>query len=147
MKTNESSPQDWFLLAKERLESTDALVGSRGICYSAVELLQESVERYLKGYLISRGWKLQRIHDLNRLLDFCIDHNPAFSRFIPLAQSLTEQFWAQHYPMSHSDKFPAIYDIRLNKVENRELVENFHRTSSRDDFREPLITFLPSHPG
>jgi len=114
MKTNESSPQDWFLLAKERLESTDALVGSRGICYSAVELLQESVERYLKGYLISRGWKLQRIHDLNRLLDFCIDHNPAFSRFIPLAQSLTEQFWAQHYPGDD------LTDVGLDYAELRE---------------------------
>ena len=80
------------------MESADALVESRGICLSAVELLQESVERYLKGYLISRGWKLERIHDLNRLLDLSIDHCTGFSLFIPLAQSLTEQFWAQHYP-------------------------------------------------
>jgi len=114
MKTSESSPQDWFLLAKERLESADALIGSRGVCYSAVELLQESVERYLKGYLISRGWKLERIHDLNRLLDFCIDHNASFSRFIPLAQSLTEQFWAQHYPGDD------LSDVGLDYTELRE---------------------------
>jgi HEPN domain-containing protein len=53
MKTHESNPRDWFWLARERLESADALVGSRGVCLSAVELLQESVERYLKGFLIS----------------------------------------------------------------------------------------------
>jgi HEPN domain-containing protein len=98
MKTHESNPRDWFWLARERLESADALVGSRGVCLSAVELLQESVERYLKGFLISKGWKLERIHDLNRLLDISIDHCRTFSNFIPLAQSLTEQFWAQHYP-------------------------------------------------
>jgi len=98
MKTNESNPNDWFMLGKERLESADALIGARGICLSAVELLQESVERYLKGYLISRGWELERIHDLNRLLDICVDHSNDFVRFIPLVQSLTEQFWAQHYP-------------------------------------------------
>lgn len=98
MKTDESNPVDWFWLAKERLESADALVASRGVCLSAVELLQESVERYLKGYLISKGWKLERIHDLNRLLDLSIAHCSGFSLFIPLAQSLTEQFWAQHYP-------------------------------------------------
>ena len=98
MKTDEANPADWFWLAKERLESADALIESRGICLSAVELLQESVERYLKGYLISRGWKLERVHDLNRLLDLSMDHCTGFSLFIPLAQSLTEQFWAQHYP-------------------------------------------------
>jgi len=98
MKTNESNPNDWFMLGKERLESADALIGARGICLSAVALLQESVERYLKGYLISRGWELERIHDLNRLLDICVDHSNDFVRFIPLVQSLTEQFWAQHYP-------------------------------------------------
>jgi HEPN domain-containing protein len=98
VKTRENNPLDWFLLAEERLQSADALVLSRGVCYSAVELLQESLERYLKGYLISRNWKLERIHDLNRLLDLCLDHHSEFSRFAPLAQSLTEQFWAQHYP-------------------------------------------------
>ena len=98
MKTRENNPSDWILLADERLQSADALIQARGVCYSAVELLQESIERYLKGFLISRNWKLERIHDLNRLLDLCLDHSTEFSRFAPLAQSLTEQFWAQHYP-------------------------------------------------
>lgn len=98
MKTDESNPADWFWLARERLESADALIESRGICLSAVELLQESVERYLKGYLISVGWKLERILDLDRLLNLSIEHCAGFSLFIPLSQSLTEQFWAQHYP-------------------------------------------------
>lgn len=98
MKTRENNPKDWILLAEERLESADALVQSRGVCYSAIELLQESLERYLKGFLISKNWKLERIHDLNRLLDLCLDHHSEFSKYAPLAQSLTEQFWAQHYP-------------------------------------------------
>ena len=78
MKTQENNPQDWILLAEERLQSADALVHSRGVCYSAIELLQESLERYLKGFLISRNWKLERIHDLNRLLDLCQDHSTDF---------------------------------------------------------------------
>lgn len=86
------------MLAKERLESADTLIEYRGICFSAVELLQESVERYLKGFLISRGWKLERIHDLNRLLDLSVEHCAELARFSRLTQSLTEQFWAQHYP-------------------------------------------------
>lgn len=98
MKTSEDNPSDWFFLGKERLESADALFTARGACYSAVELLQEAVERYLKGFLVSRGWQLERIHDLNRLLDLSMQHHGDFSSFQQLAQSLTEQFWAQHYP-------------------------------------------------
>ena len=98
MRTEESNPAHWFLLGQERKESADVLFAVRGGCYSAVELLQEAVERYLKGYLIARGWKLERIHDLNRLLDEAARHEAGFRHFAPLAQSLTEQFWAQHYP-------------------------------------------------
>jgi HEPN domain-containing protein len=98
LKTQETNPADWFFLAKERLESADALFRVRGACFSAVELLQEAVERYLKGYLISKGWNLERIHDLNRLVDLAGSFDIHFHVFAPLAQSLTEQFWAQHYP-------------------------------------------------
>ena len=109
MKTSEDNPADWLLLAKERLESADALFAARGACYSAVELLQESVERYLKGFLVSRGWQLERIHDLNRLLDLATAHHADFCRFQQLAQSLTEQFWEQHYPGGDLDEVGQDY--------------------------------------
>ncbi len=55
MKTDEKNPQDWLFLARERLQAADALFQSLGITYSGVELLQESVERFLKAYLIRDG--------------------------------------------------------------------------------------------
>jgi len=81
------------MLAPSRL-ARGPFLPQRPLC----DLISDSQERYLKGYLISRSWKLERVHDLNRLLDLCLDHSKEFSRFAPLAQSLTEQFWAQHYP-------------------------------------------------
>ena len=125
MKTSEDNPADWLLLAKERLESADALFAARGACYSAVELLQESVERYLKGFLVSRGWQLERIHDLNRLLDLATAHRADFSRFQQLAQSLTEQFWEQHYPGGDLDEVGQDYpDLRQALGELVALVES-----------------------
>ena len=58
MKTDESNPHDWFLLARERLEKADALYKQFGPSYSGVELLEEAVERYLKGYLVANRWPL-----------------------------------------------------------------------------------------
>ena len=125
MKTSEDNPADWLILAKERLESADALFAARGACFSAVELLQESVERYLKGFLVSRRWQLERIHDLNRLLDLATAHRADFSRFQQLARSLTEQFWEQHYPGGDLDEVGQDYpDLRQALGELVALVES-----------------------
>jgi HEPN domain-containing protein len=98
MKTEESNPYDWFLLADERLRSADILAAQSEPSYSAVELLQEAVERYLKGYLLYHGWKLERIHDLGPLMEAAAAYDAQFLAFDDLAAALTEQFWAQHYP-------------------------------------------------
>lgn len=110
MRTQETNSRDWYFLAAERLRCADALRRSEGITYSCVELLQESLERYLKGYLISQGWRLERIHDLNRLVDAAAVYDPRFDAFAPLAQSLTEQFWAQHYPGDELSDVGSDYD-------------------------------------
>ena len=98
MKTDEKNPQDWLYLARERLQAADALFLSLGATYSGVELLQESVERFLKAYLISRGWELLKIHNLSTLLDYAVSFDERFKNNADLSENLTAQFWAQHYP-------------------------------------------------
>jgi HEPN domain-containing protein len=98
MKTQEKNPQDWLFLARERLTAADALFQSLGATYSGVELLQEAVERFLKAYLISKGWELQKIHNLSTLLDFSVAFDTRFKAHADLTENLTVQFWAQHYP-------------------------------------------------
>jgi len=98
VKTDEKNPQDWLYLARERLQAADALFLSLGATYSGVELLQESVERFLKAYLISRGWELLKIHNLSTLLDYAVSFDERFKNNADLSENLTAQFWAQHYP-------------------------------------------------
>lgn len=85
MKTREANPDDWMFLAKERLHAADLLQIAGVASLSGIELLQESVERFLKGILVSHGWQLERIHDLNRLLDLATAHRADFRRFQQLA--------------------------------------------------------------
>ena len=59
--------EDWYRSAKVLLGSADRLYPLEGSSESVIELLQESAERYLKGYLISKGWALSRIHDLGAI--------------------------------------------------------------------------------
>ena len=98
MKTDETQPRHWFLMARERMNAADAVHAAHGACWSAVELLQESVERYLKGYLIGTGWGLQRTHNLSSLLDAAVTKDQRFQALADLCDNLNAQFWAQHYP-------------------------------------------------
>lgn len=98
MRTSETNPSDWLLLAEERLTAADTLFQALGGTLSCIELLQESLERYLKGYLISKGWELRKIHSLPTLLDHAVHYDEEFKAHADLCENLTAQFWAQHYP-------------------------------------------------
>jgi HEPN domain-containing protein len=96
--THEDAPEDWFASALDRLQLADLGYERYGATTGVIELLQEATERYLKGYLISRGWQLERTHRLSLLLEPAIEFDERFATFRDFAESLTEQFFASHYP-------------------------------------------------
>ncbi len=110
MKTREDNPADWFLLAASRLRGADVLRKAEGVTLLGIEALHEAVERYLKGYLVFKGWKLERIHDLSRLIECATYYDQAFQQYALLADTLTQQFWAQHYPGGDLTEVGADYD-------------------------------------
>lgn len=97
-QSSENDPGDWFYSAADRLKIADLAWQAEGVTQSGIELLQEAVERFLKGYLLTQGWRLRRVHDLGSLLADAIQFDPRFAQFKNLADELTEEFFAQHYP-------------------------------------------------
>jgi HEPN domain-containing protein len=96
--TDETDPKDWFLFASDRLQGADRLWAADGLTMAGIELLQEAAERYLKGYLIAKGWRLERTHDLKKLMDEAARFELQFKRFDRFAVELAADFFAQHYP-------------------------------------------------
>ena len=96
MKTDENNPEDWLKSARSRLASADRLFAEEGASEAAIELLQESTERFLKAYLIARGWQLRKVHDLGSLLVEAEKHDSLLGAFADFADELTDQFWAMH---------------------------------------------------
>lgn len=109
MATDETNPEDWYTLASERLRAADILFGTLGATPSTIELLQESVERYLKEWLIGKGWQLIRTHDLRALIRYATAYDERFLQLEAFAESLTDQFFAQHYPGSDLAELGADY--------------------------------------
>jgi HEPN domain-containing protein len=119
-RTDEKNPSDWFYFAMDRLKVADLVWKSEGLSPSGIELLQEAVERLLKGYLIASGWTLVKTHDLGNLLRNAEKYDAGFSRFKRLATDLTEDFFAQHYPGDDLSDLGKEYE--LNRQEIGEMV-------------------------
>ena len=122
--SNEKDPSDWFYSAGDRLRAADSLWRHEGLTHSGIELLQEAAERYLKGYLIAKGWKLNRTHDLQKLLQEARRFDPGFGAFDAMTKELTEDFFSQHYPGGDWSDIGINYEtMRAQCGEMLELIE------------------------
>lgn len=99
MATEESLyPADWLRLAerdwqrvKRLLDVGDAELA--GLC------LQQAVEKFLKAFLLARGWRLRRIHNLDALLDDAIGYDPSLEEFRSVCQKITAFYFVERYPL------------------------------------------------
>jgi len=64
------------------------------ICF----LCQSAAEKFLKGYLISVGWKLEKTHDIVELLGHCARFDENFGLLIAEGAVLNEYIVAGRYP-------------------------------------------------
>ena len=136
-QSSETNPADWFYVATDRLRAADGTWERDGLTMSGIELLQEAVERFLKGYLIAKGWSLDRTHDLRKLVSDATDYNSAFAKFASFADELTEDFFAQHYPGGDWNHVGVNYEtLRRQAGEMIQLVQ----CSLPQYFPKPAIT-------
>ena len=118
---NKIKAGEWFERAKHDLESVKLIVNANGYVDTAVVLLQQAVEKYLKGYLIGKGWKLIKTHNLKQLLDEAIKYNSQFGNFHDLAIDLTEYYIEEKYPYS---KVPvSLEEVKENYEAVKELLK------------------------
>ncbi|GAK61614.1 hypothetical protein U27_01515 [Candidatus Vecturithrix granuli] len=92
------TPAEWFRFADENWrvaerELTQDEPPARTICF----LCQSAAEKYLKGYLIARGWTLEKTHDIIRLLELCQAHDSRFAALLPDGAVLNEYITAGRY--------------------------------------------------
>lgn len=77
--------------------------------------LQQSVEKYLKAYLLTRGWKLRKIHNLEALLDDAASFDGSLEQHRFVCQRVTDFYLMSRYP-----GFPGVELTRQDVLEARE---------------------------
>ncbi len=91
-------PQDWFRIAARDFKRAEHLLSvddPEGAGYH----LQQAVEKYLKAFLLSKGWELKRIHDLEILLNDALQHEATLEQFRGLCQKISGYYIIDRYPL------------------------------------------------
>jgi HEPN domain-containing protein len=91
-------PADWLRIADRDLRRVRRLLDEHdpelaGFC------LQQAVEKFLKAFLLSRGWRLRRIHNLDALLDEAIVHDASLETSRSVCQKITAFYVMERYPL------------------------------------------------
>ncbi len=68
------------------------------IYHTVCFLCQSAAEKFVKGFLISRGWSLEKTHDLVQLLGWCADYDARLATMVDEAALLNEYIVAGRYP-------------------------------------------------
>jgi len=101
MTENDSPiPAEWYEIAARDLGAAKALLKDRDeFLPVAGMLLQQAVEKYIKGYLLSKGWRLDRTHDLGALLKDLVGYEKDFADFTDTCLRITDLYFENRYPL------------------------------------------------
>ncbi len=92
-------PWDWFAKGDQDVQAAAILLDQDGPLEIVAFHIQQAMEKYLKGYLLSMGWPLDRIHDLEALVQEAIARDAEFSPFLSACQRITEYYIESRYPL------------------------------------------------
>jgi len=92
-------PSEWFRKAKQDLDRVPRRLKEND-CEDASFHLQQALEKYLKGFLISRAQSLLRTHNLSLLLDEAAPLAPELEQFRSLCQEVSAFYVEERYPIS-----------------------------------------------
>ncbi len=98
MNAGETGPQAWYTAGDEDLAVARRLLREDFALKTAAFHLQQTAEKYLKGFLLSHGWRLQKIHDLEVLINEAMQLDAQFSIWLPTCRNLSEYYIEVRYP-------------------------------------------------
>ena len=90
-------PADWFRIGERDLDRAKRLMDDDDYPGAAFNL-QQAVEKHLKGYLLARGWKLRRVHDIEVLLNEAARLDASFEEFRQHCRKMTQYYFEDRYP-------------------------------------------------
>ncbi len=124
-------PKDWLATGEKDFKRTELLFSADDYEGAGFHL-QQAIEKYLKGYLLSKGWKLKRIHDLEALLNAVLEYDGTFENFRSLCVKATNYYIEERYPLLVLSKINR-QDLDGLLKQGRELIKLIKERTSLGD--------------
>jgi HEPN domain-containing protein len=122
MRREESlNPADWIHIAERDYHRVETLLGI-GDAEAAGFYLQQAIEKFLKAFLLSKGWRLRRIHDLDTLLNATLEFDDSTELFREVCQRITDYYIVERYPIA-DDSGLTVDDVRDSYEKVKGLVD------------------------
>ena len=91
--------QQWLRYAEGDLTVAEhEMHAPEPVYHTVCFLCQSAAEKFLKGFLISQGWALEKTHDLVELLGWCADYDAELAGMVAEGSLLNEYIVAGRYP-------------------------------------------------
>ena len=123
-------PEEWFRRAEEDVLAARLLLGTAEVPNVVGYLVQQGIEKGIKGFLLARGIPLRRIHALDALLDDATDAEPGLERWRDLCLQATVFHLTQRYPGMAAE--PLGEEQLEEMVEEAGALLDALRTAARD---------------
>jgi HEPN domain-containing protein len=118
-------PADWLRIAEKDLGRVERLLSIQD-SEAAGFYLQQAVEKFLKAFLLSKGWQLARIHDLEALLNQVLTYDSSVEQFRPACQKITGFYMIERYPFT-IEATVTEDDVRQSWEQVNRLIERLRR--------------------
>ena len=120
MRRESDLPDDWFEKAQREMRRVEVLLADDDIEGAGFHL-QQAAEKYLKGYLLGRGWKLRRTHDVEVLLNEALAYDERFEDYLDVGILIREFYVEVRYPFIGSQP-PARRELEQALCTVREMI-------------------------
>jgi HEPN domain-containing protein len=97
-KAFKKQAEEWFERGRHDMETAQLLYEERGYTDAIAYHIQQSVEKYLKGYLVLHGKKPPKIHELDALLNRIGAFDDSFNDFLALCEKASRYYIEDRYP-------------------------------------------------
>ena len=98
MQNKKDIAMEWFDRGKHDVKAAKILFEEGEYTDSLSSLIQQAVEKYLKGFLIFNGWNLRKIHDIEELITEASGYLPSLKKYLDFARKLTAYYMEDRYP-------------------------------------------------
>ena len=115
------TPDEWKTVAQKDLERAQRNLRDED-AEAAGFFLQQSLEKYLKAFLLKQGWQLRKIHALHDLLNDTVVYNSALEQFRKLCKRVADYNFHECYPHL-VDESLTCNDIKMDFKEAKEFIE------------------------